>query len=99
MCGYRKRPCVLKVGVPDYKSSHCDSPSLAVIRDPHDSRVPELAHGLNRVVDLPGLHPLRDLTNNRVFHFDPWLQRVAPPDSVAEHVIPRFVPPSQDAVC
>jgi hypothetical protein len=58
--------------------------------------VPELQHGLNRVVTEPGLHRLR--ATSGAFNFSPFLAKIYQPHEVNFSAIPPFVTTSRDKV-
>ena len=74
-----------------------DDLPVHVISSPLLSSIPQLAHGLERVLFNPGIHFLRDC-RTAVYNFDPFLRKIIQPEQFNfEQCVPPFVPPSEDA--
>ncbi|KAJ3103728.1 hypothetical protein HDU97_009902 [Phlyctochytrium planicorne] len=57
--------------------------------------VPKLEHGLERVLFSPGVHVLQD-SRSKVYNFDPWLQKITPPEDFNFDALPPYVTASRD---
>ncbi|KZT60109.1 Pet127-domain-containing protein [Calocera cornea HHB12733] len=52
------------------------------VEPPYEAEIPKLAHGLDRVLFNPGVYWLQD-PHSRVYNFEPYLQKILPPDDFA----------------
>lgn len=74
-----------------------DDLPIRVVSSPPLASIPQLAHGLERVLFNPGIHFLRD-QRTAVYNFDPFLRKIVQPEQFNfEQCVPPFVPPSEDA--
>lgn len=64
--------------------------------DDYASRVPQLGHGLQKVLNHPGVHPVLHPGPNPEPNLSPWLARVHHPSQVDFDAIPPFVTTSRD---
>jgi len=62
-----------------------------------DAEVPELAHGLSKIISTKTETPVPLSSKFRGAHFDSFLKKIAQPDEINWAGIPPFIPPSQDA--
>ncbi|KAJ2345833.1 hypothetical protein GGF43_005122, partial [Coemansia sp. RSA 2618] len=62
----------------------------------HVSKVPRLAHGLQRVLFSPGVHLLQD-PNSRVYNFDPYIRSITQPDEFDFDKLTPYITSSKDA--
>ncbi|KAJ1975617.1 hypothetical protein H4R34_004270 [Dimargaris verticillata] len=63
---------------------------------PNYTKLPRLAHNLDRVLFNPGVHQLQD-TRTKVYNFDPWLKAIPSMDEFDHDKLRPFVKPSEDA--
>ena len=68
--------------------------SLSTVDVKH-SPVPQLAHGLERVLFNPGIHHVRD-PRTRTFNFDPHVEKLMPVQEFNFDSLNIFTPPSKD---
>ncbi|KZO97014.1 Pet127-domain-containing protein [Calocera viscosa TUFC12733] len=68
---------------------------LERVEPPYDAEVPTLAHGLDRVLFNPSVYWLQD-PHSRVYNFEPYLQKLLPPDDFAYDRLMAFVPAVRD---
>ncbi|KAJ1660755.1 hypothetical protein IWQ61_000368 [Dispira simplex] len=62
---------------------------------PDFKTLPRLAYDLDRTLFSPGVHYLQD-PRSKVYNFDPWLQKVPPPDEFDYDKLRPFIKSSQD---
>jgi hypothetical protein len=68
-----------------------------IIQPPKPIKIPSLAHGLERVLFNPGLHPIEDLYD-RTVKFTPFLKHIHQPEEIAFSSFSSFIPTSQDSI-
>ncbi|KAI8324803.1 Pet127-domain-containing protein [Martensiomyces pterosporus] len=61
----------------------------------HISRVPRLAHGLERVLFSPGVHCLQD-PHSGVYNFDPYIRNITQPEDFDYDKLTPYITSSQD---
>lgn len=78
------------------KSLNRDPEAPIPVEPPESVPVPELAHGLDRVLFNPGVYYLQDPRSN-VYNFDPYLQTITPVKDFNFDALTQYITSSRDS--